>query len=274
MQRASTEALGAAHRSAEALIAVPGVQAVALGGSQVTGLADEGSDADLYVLYSGSLDASSLHGALAPLAVGPVQRITQWGEDDLWTDRATGIGMEAMLWPADWARDQLDRVLVRHEASLGYTTAFWHTIGVAKPLQDPGGHFAALQTMAASPYPPELQRAIVALNHPVLRGLPPSYRQQLIKAETRGDAISRNHRAAAFLASFFDCLFAANRQPHPGEKRLLEHAARLPHAPPTLAQDIRAFLRAAAEGEGVAEATDRLADSLDVVLHRLDLLPD
>ena len=268
-----SDALTTARRAAEALGAVPAVRAVALGGSQVTGLADASSDADLYVVFEPPLDVGERHAALRSLADGPILRIAQWGDDDLWADRAFGVRMEAMYWAVDWAEEQLDRVLVRHEAQLGYTTAFWHTLRAARPLYD-DGTFADLQARARAPYPHELQRAIVEFNYPTLRRLPPSYRQQLAKAVRRGDVVSRNHWAAAFLASYFDCLFAANAQPHPGEKRLLSHVERLcPHRPPDLARDVAEFLRAAADGHAVEAAADRLVDGLDPILERLHLLP-
>ena len=49
------------------------------------------------------------------------------------------------------------------------------------------------------------------------------------KAVARGDLVSFNYRVAALLASTFDILFALNRLPHPGEKRLLAFAAQ--HCP-------------------------------------------
>jgi hypothetical protein len=72
-------------------------------------------------------------------------------------------------------------------------------------------------------YPEGLARAIVQKNLPVLGTIISSYEQQIQAAFLRQDPVSLNHRAAAWLSSYFDILFAANRKFHPGEKRLLAH---------------------------------------------------
>ncbi len=51
-----------------------------------------------------------------------------------------------------------------------------------------------------------------------------SYYEQIKKALTRNDFVSVNHRISAFLASYFDVIFALNETLHPGEKRLMNYA--------------------------------------------------
>ena len=51
-----------------------------------------------------------------------------------------------------------------------------------------------------------------------------SYYGQIKSAVNREDFVSVNHRTSAFLASYFDVIFAFNRVLHPGEKKLVEFA--------------------------------------------------
>ena len=72
----------------------------------------------------------------------------------------------------------------------------------------------------------------------------------------------------ALLASYFDILFAVNRVPHPGEKRLLAHVDRLcPKRPPALEGQIEAVLRAVGQPElGLLSRLHALLDGLDTLL--------
>ena len=133
-----------------------------------------------------------------------------------------------------WIEEQLDRALQHHQASVGYSTCLWHNVLTSQMLYDHNVWFAQLQERANQPYPEALQQAIIAKNYPLLRNTLSSYMHQMQLAVARHDIVSINHRATAFLSSYFDVLFAINRLPHPGEKRLLpiiaKHCAKVPHA--------------------------------------------
>ena len=250
-----------ARRVAGAYAALDGVVAVALGGSRATGAAGEGSDVDLYV-YA---EAEPPLAARAAVAAGSPRaelgnRAFEPGDE--WVDAATGVHVDAMFRTPRWIEEELDRVLVRHEPRTGCTTALWHGVQTSRALLDRTGWYAALLARAAAPYPEPLARAIVARNLPLLRRGLSSYVRQLEKGVRRGDAVSVNHRVAAFLASAFDVLFAVNRETHPGEKRLVELAlARCPRRPPGLARDVAALL--AAGGPEVVSRADALAAALE-----------
>jgi hypothetical protein len=191
-----------------------------------------------------------------------------WGPGDEWLSAATGIHVDAIYFDAGWMEAQVERVLVRHEASLGYTTCFWHTVRGSTMLEDPRGWFAALQERCRVDYPEELRRNIVAFNHPVLRGVIPAYAHQLEKAVKRRDLVSVNHRLAGLLASYFDIVFAVNRVPHPGEKRLIEAAVgSCPRLPAEMAADMTEILEiATTDLAGLPGRVARLLDRLDALL--------
>ena len=64
----------------------------------------------------------------------------------------------------------------------GYTTCAWHTVRTALILFDRSGWFARLQAWSDQSYPPALRRAIISHNLPILRGIVPSYRDNLEKS--------------------------------------------------------------------------------------------
>jgi len=146
-----------------------------------------------------------------------------WEPGDEWSDPSTGTQIDIMYRSPEWIEEQLNRVLSRHEAALGYTTCFWYNVVHSEALFDPRSWYQELQNRGRVAYPEGLRRAIVMKNWPVLRRNHSSYRHQIEVALNRGDIVSVQHRVTAFLASFFDIWFALERKPHPGEKRLLSH---------------------------------------------------
>jgi catechol 2,3-dioxygenase-like lactoylglutathione lyase family enzyme/predicted nucleotidyltransferase len=239
------------QRVAERFGGLPQVVAVALGGSRGAGVQDARSDVDLYVYTLGEVPLEfrrELGGAGAEIA----NRF--WEPGDEWLDAASGLHFDIMYRSPSCIEDHLDRVLVRQEASLGYTTCFWYNIIHSQAIVDPRGWYAALQQRARVPYPEGLRRAIVDKNLPVLRRNHSSYRVQIARALERNDLVSRQHRVTALLASVCDIVFALERQPHPGEKRLLDYL------PEVLAELVRRVIEAGAD---LLERIDNLLDAVE-----------
>lgn len=249
---------------------LPQTMALALGGSRAGPSADAASDIDFYVYTRAAIAPAVREGIVARLGGASRADLDQnyWGPSDQWLDAATGTEIDVVYFDAAWMEAQVRRVLDDHVPAMGYTTAFCHTIRHSQSLYDPGGWLAALQARTAAAYPESLRRAIIAYNHPLLRGLITSYAAQMAKALRRDDRVSLNHRLAALLAGYFDIMFAANRVYHPGEKQILARAAALcPSLPEGMAEDVTAVLAAAGTAEpGLMALVDRLLDRLDVWL--------
>ena len=244
---------------------LPGVRAVGVGGSLATGAADDGSDIDLYV-FADPVPAPAQRRAVMAATGGAIRAdldLSYWDPGDEWI-HPSGIEVDIVLWTPAWVTGRMRSVLVEHRAELGYTTCFWHTMRSLVPLAD-DGWLASLRAWVDVPYPEQLARNIVARNHPLLRGSIPAYSNQLAKAVARGDAVSVNHRLAALLASYFDIVFAANRVPHPGEKRLVAQARRSCASLPERFEDDLATVLAADSGQVLARV-EALLDHLDAWL--------
>lgn len=262
--------------TAERDAVLPPVAAVVLAGSWTTGNTDRASDIDLYVYHHAAipLDARGAIAAERGTMIELDNRAT--GPSDAWLDSDSGLAVDVTFRETVWIEEQIDRVLNRHEASAGYSTCFWHNVLTSQVLFDRDGWFERLQESARRPYPEALRRAIIAMNRPLLARAMFSYRHQLRKAATRKDFISVNHRIAGFLASYFDILFALNRRPHPGEKRLVELAiAHCPKLPPDMPEQVAAMLRAATSTpERLIDHVEALAAGLDDLLAAEHLIED
>ena len=253
---------------------LPSTRGVALAGSSASGLASRDSDIDLYIYANPEISVAD-RARIARVGASRSEIDNRFFEPgDEWVDAATGVTVDVMFRDPSWIEEQLDRVLVRHVASVGYSTCFWHNIRSSEPLFDRHGWLAALKRRAELPYPEELRRAVVAKNHPILRDHLSSFLHQLERAVVRSDLVSVNHRVAALLASWFDVLFALNREPHPGEKRLAEIAeARCPLRPADLARRVSDLVSAAGvSGSEVVIRASHLVDALDELLRAEGLL--
>ena len=256
-----------ALRLADAYGAIATVEAVVLSGSQTSGLGDGSSDIDLYI-YSRSPISLEERAQVAAGARRAEIGNAFWEPGDEWVDGPTGISVDVMFRDCRWIEEQLDRVLKHHQASIGYSTCFWYNVLHSESLFDRSGWFGQLQERARVPYPEELCAAIIAKNLPLLRQNMSSYIHQMELAIQRGDLVSLNHRTTALLASYFDVLFALNRQPHPGEKRLVKFAEQLYEKRPSgFAERIAELLASLPKMDAsVIEKAERVVEALEKVV--------
>jgi hypothetical protein len=230
----------------------PEVQAVALGGSMVSKHVDTDSDIDLYVYtceeipLDARIEIMERTGGARCASMG----LNFWGPGDEWFDAETGIEVDVVYFDAQWMDDQIRRVVLDHQASLGYSTCFWYTVVQSQIYDDSEGWFGELQSLCRQPYPKPLAQNIIDLNHPVLREIIPSYFFQIEKAVKRNDLVSVNHRLTGLLTSYFDIVFALNLELHPGEKRLVEKAtSSCRKLPKDMDKEIRSVLVSAGQAD-------------------------
>ena len=249
---------------------IDNVQAIAIAGSRMSASTaiDDLSDIDLYIYHNGavSIDART---AIAQQFADQIEIDNPyWGAEDAWIERNSGIKIDLVYWHQHWIEEHIKRILSQHQAALGYTTCFWHTVQSSRCLFDRVSWFKDLQNKANVVYPEQLRHNIIALNMPVLREAMPAYINQIKAVVARQDLVSINHRLASFLASYFDVLFAVNRTLHPGEKRLVQSAMQLcDKIPPHMEVHIIAIVESASTANPImVEHLNMLVDELEQLL--------
>ena len=113
-----------------------------------------------------------------------------------------------------WIEQELDRPSLL-AGPPGYTTCAWHTVRTALILFDRSGWFARSGPGATSPTCLRCA-GLSSAKPPILRGIVPSYRDNLEKSLARRDLVFINNEVTWLLVAYFDILFALNNVPHPG----------------------------------------------------------
>ena len=147
--------------------ALPQVVAVALAGSRTIGVSTETSDYDFYVYVQEDIPIGIREGIAKEFAERLEINNQFWEPGDEWIDTHSGCGVDVMYRTPQWIEEQLERVLVKHQASVGYSTCFWSNVLTSTLLYDVHGWFKQLQEKANQPYPEPLKKAIIAKNYPI-----------------------------------------------------------------------------------------------------------
>ena len=199
------------------------VEALALGGSRAGQHFDQDSDYDVYVYLSAPL-APAIRQEILSKYCSYMEIGNQFWEleDDCVLNN--GIEIELIYRSLDDFDQDLQTVILEHQAQNSYTTCMWYNLLHSKILYDRDGRYAALHNKYSLPYPAELKKNIISKQLLLLDQAMPAFSRQIKKALKRQDLLSINHRSSEFFASYFDALFALNEQLHPGEKRMLQYA--------------------------------------------------
>lgn len=266
MTDANDEAL--LRRLVGTLAGVPGVEAVALGGSRARGSALPGSDYDIGLYYRGGrpIDVAALGRVAVALddrgAEAEVTPVGGWGP---WIDGGGWLKVGGT--PVDLLYRDLDRVRTAiddaHAGKVerfyqpGHPHAFLPTIymgevALARILHDPAGTLAALQART-KPYPPALSRALCD-----------SFEWEAAFALANARK-GLEHRDISYLAGcafravacLCQTLFAVNGKYLLNEKGAVAAAAGFDRAPEDFAARVAA-VHAALVGDTPARGLDRL----------------
>ncbi len=255
-----------ADRAAQALIAVPGIEAVALGGSHCTGTAQDMSDVDLGVYYNGSFDTGRMEEVLRELddqkRDGLLNKPGEWGKwinggawltvDGVKTDilfRETGRVSQVI--------DDCQQGKLTVDFQAGHPFGFVNAIYMGEvksciPLCDPQGALGKLKELAQTPS----QAYRSAASNWFLWEAGFSF-QTGRSSIAKQDVVYASGSLFKGIICLVQALFAANGEILLNEKGALKRLARFDFCPPGFVQAAEAVL------EGLNK--DRLRSCFDTM---------
>lgn len=201
------------------------VKAIAIGGSSVANTSDNISDIDVYVFVESDIPVNERKNIVKLISSNYEVGGEYFGSGDEYFVDSLNKQLDVMFWNVNWFENIVDNVWVKNCPSNGYTTAFLYTLNNFDIKYDTDNWLLELQNKIKTDYPKKLKENIIKRNLMLMKDKPfASYYEQIEKALKRNDVVSVNHRISAFLASYFDVIFAINELLHPGEKRLIQYA--------------------------------------------------
>ncbi|WP_160679350.1 nucleotidyltransferase domain-containing protein [Clostridium sp. C8-1-8] len=249
------------------------VEGILLAGSRATNTYDDGSDYDIYI-YSTSEISIDRRKEITDKYFSYIElNNTFWEAEDDGFLKEANIPVEIIYRDIKWLKDSLDRTVKHGEASIGYSTCFWSSFINSIILYDKNNYLQQLQKLYDVQYPKTLKENIIKKNYPLLKLQMPAYYYQIEKALKRDDFVSVNHRVAAFLASYFDIIFAVNEFQHPGEKKILKIVKdKNFNLPKEMEANVLGILENSAPNKtGLLNIIDLLVSNLDDFLKRENL---
>jgi hypothetical protein len=226
-------------RVSAVLALVPGVIAVALGGSRATGAAHAASDTDIGLYFSerAGLDVERLLEAAKGLVDDPAAaRLTEVGGWGPWIVGGGWLTIEGrkvdLLYRPIESVEKVIRDCLQGRVSMdyqpghphGFCSAIWMgEVALGRPLSDSKGALARLKAMTA-PYPDKLREALIRrFKWEILFAI-----ENAQTALAKGDETYIAGSAFRSLACAAQVLFAVNRRYLINEKGAIAAAARLP----------------------------------------------
>jgi hypothetical protein len=243
------------ERASPALAQVPGVVAVALGGSRATGAAHASSDYDIGLYFSerAGLDVQRLLEAAKGLVDDPgAAKVTEVGGWGPWIVGGGWLTIASkkvdLLYRPIESVERVTRDCREGRVSMdyqpghphGFCSAIWMgEVALCRPLSDSEGALARLKAMTVH-YPDQLREALVRRFHwEILFSIE--------KAQTAIAKVDQAYIAGCVfraLACAAQVLFALNRRYLINEKGALAAAARLPLTVDNLAERVCSTWRA------------------------------
>jgi hypothetical protein len=266
---------------ADRLATVPGVVAVALGGSRAIGRHRADSDVDLGLYYRGALDVAALR-ALAAEHADQVLGLSEAGGWGPWVDGGAWLVVDGIR--VDWIYRDVNRVgriwrdcgAGRYEIGvqaghpLGfYSHAYPGEVALCQILADPGGELAALRAETQR-YPDPLAAALVAAawEPDLLLYSAASHGVTAVEPWFTAGCVFRA------LGVLGHALLGHHRVWITHEKRLIEAAGELPGAPPEFTRRAHAILgRIGATGDDIAASVDAARRLVADTIARLPVKP-
>jgi len=200
---------------------IDGIQALVLGGSRTTERMDEKSDYDFYVYSENGIDREIRSKVLSKYCKYIEIGNSYWELEDNGQLKC-GIYFDLIYRNLQQFTKIVADVVENCNANNGFTTCLWYNVLNSKIIYDKNDVFRKIKERFSIPYPQKLKENIIKRNMALLSDSVVSYDKQIIKSIYRKDLINLNNRVSAFLASYFDVIFAINELPNPGEKRIME----------------------------------------------------